>query len=132
MAWYLDTSAFLKLALQEPRSTELRAWAEAEEERSGSLWSSDLLLTEAVRTARRVSTEALKATMDRLQRIAIVAITTDTYVSIETVIYDLRQNKLVWAGQTKTMNPSDVESFVGELADAVSRELRASGMVARK
>lgn len=59
-------------------------------------------------------------------------IRTDTYVSIETVIYDLRQNKLVWAGQTKTMNPSDVESFVGELADAVSRELRASGMVARK
>lgn len=59
-------------------------------------------------------------------------ITTDTYVSIETVIYDLRQNKLVWAAQTKTMNPSDVESFVGELADAVSRELRASGMVAKK
>ncbi|HVS01017.1 MAG TPA: hypothetical protein VMW27_30650 [Thermoanaerobaculia bacterium] len=59
-------------------------------------------------------------------------IRTDTYVSIETVIYDLRQNKLVWAGQTKTMNPSDVESFVGELADAVSRELRASGMVAKK
>lgn len=60
------------------------------------------------------------------------SIRTDTYVSIETVIYDLRQNKLVWAGQTKTMNPSDVESFVGELADAVSRELRASGIVARK
>jgi hypothetical protein len=59
-------------------------------------------------------------------------IRTDTYVSIETVIYDLRQNKLVWAGQTKTMNPSDVESFVGELADAVSRELRASGLVAKK
>ena len=58
MAWYLDT-----------------------EDRSGSLWSSDLLLTEAVRTARRVSTEeALKATMDRLQRMAIVAITTDTYI----------------------------------------------------
>lgn len=59
-------------------------------------------------------------------------IRTDTYVSIETVLYDLRQNKLVWAGQTRTMNPTDVESFVGELADAVSRELRASGMVARK
>jgi len=72
MAWYLDTSAFLKLAIQEPHSSELRAWAEAEEDRSGSLWSSDLLLTEAVRTASRVSTEALKATMDRLQRMAIV------------------------------------------------------------
>ncbi|MEK7315253.1 MAG: hypothetical protein AAB011_03665 [Candidatus Eisenbacteria bacterium] len=59
-------------------------------------------------------------------------IRTDTYVSIETLIYDLRQNKLVWAGQTKTMNPTDVEGFVGELADAVSRELKASGLVAGK
>jgi hypothetical protein len=57
-------------------------------------------------------------------------IRTDTYVSIETVIYDLRQNKLVWAGQTRTMNPSDVEGFVTELATAVSKELRESGLVA--
>jgi hypothetical protein len=59
-------------------------------------------------------------------------IRTDTYVSIETLIYDLRQNKLVWAGQTKTMNPSDVEGFVTELATAVSKELRESGLVAKR
>jgi hypothetical protein len=59
-------------------------------------------------------------------------IRTDTYVYIETLIYDLRQNKLVWAGQTKTMNPSDVEGFVTELAAAISKELRESGMVAKK
>lgn len=57
---------------------------------------------------------------------------TDTYVFIETLIYDLKQNKLVWAGQTKTMNPSDVEGFVGELAKAVSKELQKSGLVAAK
>ena len=56
----------------------------------------------------------------------------DTYVSIETVIYDLRQNKLVWAGQTRTMNPKDVEGFVTTLATAISKELRESGMVAAK
>jgi len=59
-------------------------------------------------------------------------IRTDTYVSIETLIYDLRQNKLVWAGQSTTMNPSEVEAFVHELAEAVSRELRNSGLVAAK
>ena len=59
-------------------------------------------------------------------------IRTDTYVNIETVIYDLRQNKLVWAGQTRTMNPSDVEGFVTELATAVSKELQESGLVAPK
>lgn len=59
-------------------------------------------------------------------------IRTDTYVSIETVIYDLRQNKLVWAGQSKTMNPSDVEGFVNELAKAVGGELRKAGLVPAK
>ena len=57
---------------------------------------------------------------------------TDTYVSIETVIYDLRRNKLLWGGQSRTMNPSDVESFVKELATAVSEELRKSNLIVRK
>jgi hypothetical protein len=57
---------------------------------------------------------------------------TDTYVFIETLVYDLRQNKLVWAGQSKTMNPSDVEGFVAELAEAVGKELRAVGLIAAK
>jgi len=58
------------------------------------------------------------------------AIRTDTYVSVETLVYDLRQNKLVWAGQTKTINPKDVDGFVAELADAVAKELRALGLIA--
>ena len=57
---------------------------------------------------------------------------TDTYVFVETLIYDLRQNKLVWAGQSKTMNPSDVEGFVTELAQAVRGELRKAGLAAAK
>jgi len=57
---------------------------------------------------------------------------TDTYVYVETLIYDLRQNKLVWAGQSKTMNPSDVEGFVNELAKAVGGELRKAGLVPAK
>jgi hypothetical protein len=57
-------------------------------------------------------------------------IRTDTYVSIETLVYDLRQNKLVWAGRTRTMNPSNVEGFIKELAGAVGKELRADGVIA--
>jgi hypothetical protein len=57
-------------------------------------------------------------------------IRTDTYVHIETLIYDLEQNKLVWAGQSKTMNPANVEKGVHELATAVSKELQKSGLVA--
>ena len=29
---------------------------------------------------------------------------TDTIVHVETLVYDLNQNKLVWAGQSKTRN----------------------------
>lgn len=59
-------------------------------------------------------------------------IRTDTYVTVETLVYDLRQNKLLWAGRTRTMNPKDVESAVSELAAAVGKELRASGLVKAK
>lgn len=57
---------------------------------------------------------------------------TDTYVLVETLIYDLRQNKLVWAGQSKTMNPSQVDKFVDELAASVAGELRKSGLIAAR
>jgi len=57
---------------------------------------------------------------------------TDTYVLIETLVYDLRQNKLIWAGSTRTMNPSDVEGAVVELAAAVAQELRKSGLIAKR
>lgn len=79
MAFYLDTSAFMKLAVVEDRSRQMRKWADAEEARSGALWSSDLLRTEALRAARRVSEEALEATRDRLDRTALMTITSDTF-----------------------------------------------------
>ena len=69
----------MKLAVAESRSPEMRTWAEGEEKRSGALWSSDLLRTEALRAARRVSPEALVATRDRLDRMALITITTGTY-----------------------------------------------------
>jgi hypothetical protein len=57
---------------------------------------------------------------------------TDVHVAIETLIYDLRANKLVWAGRSKTTNPEDVEALVGELATAVAAELRREGLVKGK
>lgn len=50
MAWYLDTSAFLKLLTAEDESDAMRKWFVAHD----SLWSSQLLRTEAVRAASRL------------------------------------------------------------------------------
>jgi len=54
---------------------------------------------------------------------------TDTIVSVETLVYDLGQNKLVWAGQSDTMNPSKAESFIKELVDESVKEMKKQGLI---
>jgi len=50
VAWYLDTSAFLKLVAAEAESTAMREWFRSHT----PVWSSQLLLTEAWRAAIRL------------------------------------------------------------------------------
>lgn len=52
----------------------------------------------------------------------------DTYVTVETLVFDLRQNKLIWAGKTLTENPDDMERFIKELAKLTSRDLHDRGL----
>lgn len=56
-------------------------------------------------------------------------VTTDQIVTVETLVFSVSQNKLVWAGQSETTNPSNIDAFVGELASVVGGELRKSGLV---
>lgn len=44
-----------------------------------------------------------------------VAVSTDTIVTVEVLVYSLKQNKLIWAGTSKTTNPSNVKSFISDL-----------------
>jgi hypothetical protein len=53
----------------------------------------------------------------------------DTVLVVETLIYDMRQDKLVWAGQSQTTNPSKVDVLIKELADQTARQLRQQGLV---
>jgi hypothetical protein len=57
-------------------------------------------------------------------------IRTDTIVTIETLVYSLRQNKLVWAGQSKSTNPSTVDRLVKETAKKAATELSKQGLLA--
>ncbi len=56
-------------------------------------------------------------------------IRTDTIVSIETLVYSMKQNKLVWAGQSKTTNPSQVDGLVKEIVRAAAEEMRKEGLL---
>jgi hypothetical protein len=56
-------------------------------------------------------------------------IRTDTFVYIETRVYSMRQNKLVWTGESKTVNPRDVDSLMRDVIGAVAQELAAAGLL---
>lgn len=56
-------------------------------------------------------------------------IRTDTLVGVQTLLYDLSKNELVWAGQSETMNPSKAESFMRDILKAVGNELQKAGLI---
>jgi hypothetical protein len=56
---------------------------------------------------------------------------TDTFVSVETTVYSVVQNKLLWAGMSETINPSRADALVRELADRVAGQLEKEGLLPR-
>ena len=56
-------------------------------------------------------------------------IRTYTVVSVETLVYSLRQNKLVWGGQSTTTNPASVDRLVHDTAAKVAK-LERQGLLA--
>lgn len=55
----------------------------------------------------------------------------DTKVSVETMFYDLRTNKLLWAGMSETVNPSTALKFIKDLVNKVGKEMKKQGLVRR-
>jgi hypothetical protein len=55
---------------------------------------------------------------------------TDTYVSVETLVYSLQQDKLVWASTSRTANPSNLDTLINEVADATAKEMVRQGFLA--
>jgi hypothetical protein len=58
-----------------------------------------------------------------------VDVRTNTIITVETLVYSIPQNKLIWAGQSNTTNPSKVDAFVKELATAARREMKKAGLL---
>jgi len=59
------------------------------------------------------------------------SVQTDTEVTVETLVYSLTQDKLLWAGTSRTSNPEGVQSLINEVADAVSSQMSKQGLIAR-
>jgi hypothetical protein len=58
-------------------------------------------------------------------------IQTDTLVSVETLIFDLSQDKLIWVATSRTTNPSNVQGLVRDLSRASASQLRRQGLIQR-
>jgi len=59
------------------------------------------------------------------------SVQTDSVVTIETLVYSLTQDKLLWAGTSRTSNPEGVQSLIHEVADAAASQMSKQGLVAR-
>jgi hypothetical protein len=56
-------------------------------------------------------------------------LTVDNIVKVETLVYSLEQDKLVWAGVSRTVEPSKVDSFITELAKEVANQMEKDGLL---
>ena len=63
---------------------------------------------------------------------ATSSIQTDTKVMIETRIYSLEQNLMVWAGTSETWNPAKSDDVIKELAAAISKEMQRAKLIVPK
>lgn len=55
--------------------------------------------------------------------------TTDKNYFIETTVYSVEPDKLLWTGTTKTVNPTKIERTVTEIADVLSDKMRKDGFL---
>jgi len=51
----------------------------------------------------------------------------DTVFTVETLVYDVTQDKLLWAGMSETTSPSNLDKFIGEIVDEAAKEMRKQG-----
>ena len=53
----------------------------------------------------------------------------DTILRLQISIYSLRENKLLWSGVSRTLNPDRIDEMIQEIADAVADDLRKRGLI---
>src|SRR5450432_553154 len=57
-------------------------------------------------------------------------LTTDTIISVETTLYSLPADKLLWASTSRTTNPGNLDGLLSEVADATAKEMKKQGFLA--
>jgi hypothetical protein len=56
-------------------------------------------------------------------------LTTDRIVSVETLVYSVPRNKLIWAGVSETFEPDKVDRVTREIVDKATKEMKKDGLI---
>jgi hypothetical protein len=57
------------------------------------------------------------------------SVRTDTIVRLQISIYSLTEDKLLWSGVNRTLNPREIDKLVGAIADAARADLQKRGLL---
>jgi hypothetical protein len=57
---------------------------------------------------------------------------TDTVVHVETLVYSMQDDKLIWGAVSESVNPNDAVNLTRDVAKAVGGELEKQGWIAKK
>lgn len=56
-------------------------------------------------------------------------VTTTTELRIETLVYSLTRDELLWAGTSRTSDPGKISSLIDEVADSAAKEMTKQGVL---
>jgi len=54
---------------------------------------------------------------------------TENVFHVEVLVYSLEQNKLIWAGQSKTTNPKSADALVKDVVAKVAGDIKKAGLI---
>ena len=54
---------------------------------------------------------------------------TDTILQVETQLFSIAEDKVIWAGLSKSTNPSSATTLVSEIAAAAAKDMQARGLL---
>jgi hypothetical protein len=57
---------------------------------------------------------------------------TTTVLSIESLVYSLNRDTLIWAGTSRTSDPGNVEKLVNQVADAAAKQMQKQGLLPKE
>jgi hypothetical protein len=56
-------------------------------------------------------------------------LTTDRIVSVETLVYSVPRDKLIWAGMSETFEPSKVDKVTKEIVEQATKAMKKDGLI---